>query len=152
MVLRTAERYAGTFSKLLVVLRENDDAVARLLEPLHPTIVIAEDAAQGMGRSLAAGIAAAGNHPFVFVGLADMPFVEQTTLSRLLELAAPGSIVRPLHRGTPGHPVGFADDYFDALLRLQGDQGAREVIRGHARSLVQLWTDDPGVVRDVDRP
>ena len=155
MVVRTAERYVETFGKLFVVLREDDEAIARLVEPLQPDIVIAviaQDAAQGMGRSLAAGIAAASDHPFAFVALADMPFVQPSTLLQLLELAAPECIVRPLHRGTPGHPVGFAADYFEALKQLEGDQGAREVIRRHARSLVQLWTDDPGVVRDVDRP
>ena len=152
MVLRTAERYTETFSKLFVVLKEDDEAVARLVEPLDPTIVIAHDAAQGMGRSLAAGIAAAADHPFVFIALADMPFAQAATLRELLELAAPGCIVRPLHKGTPGHPVGFAEEYFESLGQLEGDQGAREVIRHHSRSLVQLWTDDAGVVRDVDRP
>ena len=81
-----------------------------------------------------------------------MPFAQASTLRQLLELAAPGSIVRPLYRGTPGHPVGFAEEYFKALKQLEGDQGARDVIRHDSRSLVQLWTDDAGVVRDVDQP
>lgn len=152
MLVRTAERYAETFNTLFVVVKQDDDAVARLVEPLEPTIVIAEEADQGMGRSLAAGVAAAASHPFVFIALADMPFTQPATLRGLLELAAPGCIVRPLYKGTPGHPVGFAQDYYEALTQLEGDQGAREVIRRHSRSLVQLWTDDAGVVRDVDRP
>ena len=152
MVVRAAERYTEAFGKLFVVLKEEDEAVARLVEPLAPTIVIARDAALGMGRSLAAGISAVTDHPFAFIALADMPFVRPATLRQLLALAAPGCIVRPLYQGTPGHPVGFAEDYFEALRQLQGDQGAREVIRRHSRSLVQLWTDDPGVVRDVDQP
>ena len=152
MVVRTAARYAETFNTLFVVTRKDDDAVARLVEPLEPTIVIAEQAAQGMGRSLAAGVAAAASHPFVFIALADMPFAQPATLRGLLELAAPGCIVRPLYKGTPGHPVGFAQDYYEALTQLEGDQGAREVIRRHSRSLVQLWTDDAGVVKDIDRP
>ena len=152
MVVRTAECYAETFSKLFVVVKADDEAVARLVEPLDPTIVIADEAAQGMGRSLAAGIAAAADHPFVFIALADMPFARAATLRELLALAAPGCIVRPLHKGTPGHPVGFAEEYFESLRQLEGDQGAREVIRRYSRSLVQLWTDDAGVVRDVDRP
>ena len=118
MVVRTAERYTQTFSKLFIVLKEDDEAVSRLVEPLGPTIVIAHEAAQGMGRSLAAGIAAAADHPFVFIALADMPFARASTLRQLLDLAAPGSIVRPLYRGTPGHPVGFAEEYFEALKQL----------------------------------
>ena len=152
MVMRTAELYAEAFSKVFVVVKPGDEAIARLVQPLKPAIVIAKDAEQGMGRSLAAGVSAATDHPFVFVALADMPFVQPSTLRQLQELAAPGCIVRPLYRGTPGHPVGFAADYFESLKELQGDQGAREVLRHQSQSLIQLWTDDAGVVRDVDRP
>ena len=115
-------------------------------------MVIAEDARQGMGRSLAAGAHAARGHPHVFVGLADMPFVAADTLRRLRALAGPGRIVRPMCRGATGHPVGFAEDYFEALPGLRGDQGAREVIAVHQRAVVTLWTEDLGVTRDVDVP
>lgn len=152
MILRTAERYAQVFANLFIVLRDDDDEVAKLVHRLHPTIVVAADADEGMSRSLAAGIAAARDHPYIFVALADMPFVAPTTLQCLYDMLMPAGIVRPIYRGTPGHPVVFAREHYDALTRLKGDAGARTVIRDNPNALVQLWVNDDGVVRDIDRP
>ena len=151
MLARTAARYAEVFPNVLVVVAPGDDDAAALVRP-RCDVVVAEDAREGMGRSLAAGVAAARGHAHVFVGLADMPFVEATTLRRLRSLAGPGRIVRPMFRSRPGHPVGFAEDHFEALSRLRGDEGAREVVAANPRALVTLWTDDPGVTHDIDQP
>ena len=152
MLARTAARYAEVFTDVLVVVAPGDDDAAALVRPLGCAVVVADDAREGMGRSLAAGVAAARGHAHVFVGLADMPFVQATTLRRLRSLAGPGRIVRPMCRGRPGHPVGFAEDHFEALSRLRGDEGAREVVAANRRALVTLWTDDTGVTQDIDQP
>ncbi len=152
MLARTAGRYAEVFADVLVVVAPGDDDAAALVRALGCAVVVAGDAREGMGRSLAAGAAAARGHAHVFVGLADMPFVEAVTLRRLRSLAGPGRIVRPMCRGRPGHPVGFAEDHFEALSRLRGDEGAREVVVANPRALVTLWTDDAGVTRDIDEP
>lgn len=152
MLARTAGRYAEVFADVLVVVAPGDDDAAALVRPLGCAVVVAEDAREGMGRSLAAGIEAARGHAHAFVALADMPFVAAATLRRLQPLAGPGRIVRPMFRGQPGHPVGFAEDHFDALSRLRGDEGAREVVAANPRALVTLWTGDAGVTRDIDEP
>ena len=152
MLARTATRYAEVFAHLIVVVGPEDDSAAALVAPLGPTVVVASDAREGMGRSLAAGIAAARDCAHAFVGLADMPFVTAATLRRLCALTGPGRIVRPTCRGQAGHPVGFAQDYFDALTQLRGDQGARAVIDAHPHALMTLWTEDTGVTRDIDVP
>ena len=152
MLARTAARYVEAFADVLVVVAPGDDDAATLVRPLGCAVVVAEDAREGMGRSLAAGIAAAPGHAHAFVALADMPFIEAATLRRLRGLVGPGRIVRPMFRGRPGHPVGFAEDHFEALSRLRGDEGAREVVAANPRALVTLWTDDTGVTRDIDEP
>ena len=152
MLARTAARYAEVFARLVVVVGPDDDAAAALIAPFEATVVVASDAREGMGRSLAAGVAVARDCAHVFVGLADMPFVTPMTLRRLRTLTGPGRIVRPTCRGQAGHPVGFAQEYFEALGQLRGDQGARAVIDAHPHALVTLWTDDTGVTRDIDGP
>jgi molybdenum cofactor cytidylyltransferase len=52
-----------------------------------------------MGRSLAAGAAAAGGWDYLFVALADMPWVRPDTLERLqqeMEEAGPDTIILPV--------------------------------------------------------
>lgn len=152
MILRTAEQYGKVFSNLFVVVKDSDEEVSLILRPLHPTMIVAKNAHQGMGVSLAAGVESASEYPCIFIALADMPYIETTTLQRLYEILVPNGIVRPLYKGTPGHPVGFTREYYPALTQLQGDAGARDVIRNNPRALIQLWVNDAGVVRDVDQP
>ena len=61
-------------------------------------------------------------------------------------------IVVPVYQGKRGHPVGFSSLFRQALLSLQGDVGAREILRQHADEITYLECDDPGVLFDVDVP
>jgi len=58
----------------------------------------------------------------------------------------------PQHDGRQGHPVLFGRDFWAALSRLTGDEGARSVVRAHPASCIRLDVEDPGVLQDVDRP
>jgi molybdenum cofactor cytidylyltransferase len=106
-----------------------------------------------MGASLAAGVAALPVDRAVVVALADMPWIEPTTIARVADAVRNGAVVAaPFHDGQRGHPVGFAPSLRDELLALAGDDGARSVLARHRASLVRIDVDDAGVLRDVDRP
>jgi molybdenum cofactor cytidylyltransferase len=112
-----------------------------------------------MGHSLAAGAAAANGWRYAFVALADMPWVLANTLAELRalmekQLASRHGpvIVQPTFDGVPGHPVGFSADLFPALRALQGDEGARRVLRSHTGAVLHVEVDDPGVLKDLDTP
>jgi len=106
--------------------------------------------ADGMGTSLAAGVAAVEAEAYLF-GLADMPVLDPATPAALLAAwrAGAGPLVRPTFRGRPGHPV-LADACLqERLLACTGDEGARGLIRALGCALVPV--EDPGAVLDVDR-
>jgi len=48
--------------------------------------------------------------------------------------------------------VGFASRWFDSLITLTGDAGARELVRSNARLRTLCAVDDPGILQDVDAP
>jgi molybdenum cofactor cytidylyltransferase len=48
--------------------------------------------------------------------------------------------------------VGFAADHRAALLALRGDAGARALLAADPAAVTAVAVDDPGAVRDVDRP
>ena len=98
-------------------------------------------------------MAAGGDTDGWVVALADMPCIGVPTLRRVAEAIAGGAaLAAPVHAGRRGHPVGFAARWKDALLALEGDEGARAILRQHAALLQTLQTDDPGVLQDVDTP
>lgn len=150
--------YATVFSRLHIMLREDDQLLrARLAPLLHgdQRLCTAPHAGEGMGATLADGITTVADWDYVLIGLADMPFVQQSTLIQIkatLEATNAAAIVQPMFGDRPGHPVGFGRAFFPELARLQGDAGARSVVQGHRDALQHCFTDDAGVVRDIDAP
>lgn len=108
----------------------------------------------GMGDSIAAAVRATADAAGWLVLPADLPLVQPATLQHVaVALARPGvSAVQPVHAGQRGHPVGFGAGCRDALLALEGNQGAAPVLGAQrAMNLVaDVETDDAGTITDID--
>jgi molybdenum cofactor cytidylyltransferase len=138
---------------VVTVVRAGDDALAAAFVREGAQVVVAERAAAGMGASLAAGVAAAGDADGYVVALADMPWIAPATIRSVADAIAGGaSIAAPRFGGRQGHPVGFAAAHRAALVALAGDAGARSIVTAHAPLVRGVDVDDPGIVRDVDLP
>lgn len=135
----------------LAVLRPEQRELAGLLQAEGLETVFCAAAVDGMGHSLAAGVAAGEDAAGWVVALADMPFVQPDTLRRVADAISGGvALVAPVHDGRRGHPVGFAAHWRDALMKLVGDEGARAILAAHKAELLAIQTDDAGCLRDVD--
>ncbi|MEW2915106.1 nucleotidyltransferase family protein [Leisingera sp. JC11] len=117
-------------------------------------LVPVPDAAEGMAASIRRGTAVLPEGTeAVMILPADMP---EITAQDMLHLAAhfqgPDSpILRATAEdGTPGHPVLFPQRCFEALKSLQGDQGARGILKAEMVQTVPL----PGrhALTDLDTP
>lgn len=136
----------------IAVVRPGDESLAALLRDEGASIVVADRADQGMGASLAAGVARIAVEEGIVVALADMPWIAPATIARVADAIASGaSIAAPVYRGRRGHPVAFASKHRAALLALSGDSGARELV-ARSTDIVLVDVDDAGIERDVDRP
>ena len=104
----------------------------------------------GMGDSLAAAVQATPTATGWLVALGDMPFVQPSTARQLLELHEPGRIVVPRHQGRRGHPVLFGRNFAAGLSELQGDEGAKRLLR--QGQVLEREVMDPGIHCDIDTP
>jgi molybdenum cofactor cytidylyltransferase len=132
------------------VVRKGDDTLSEALAGAGLRIVECANADDGMGASLACGVAALGAADACIVALADMPWIAPATIMGVAAALREGAgIVAPVYRGRRGHPVGFSRRHFAELSALHGDEGARSLLaRAHDIALVDC--DDEGVARDVD--
>jgi molybdenum cofactor cytidylyltransferase len=106
---------------------------------------------EGMGDSIAAAVRATQDASGWLVLPGDLPLVRPETLKAVAAALAANTIVIPRHKGQRGHPVGFAGSCRDALLKLEGPQGAALVVRAQPPDAVAyLDLDDVGIVTDVD--
>lgn len=143
------------FSSWFVVLRRDDDA-ARLGIADETGVIRSPRADEGLGGSLADGVAALDQAPLAdnivacAVLLGDMPYIHLATLNSLCQRATAQRIVRPLYAGRPGHPVLFGRRFWPELMQLEGDAGGRELLRRYSQDVKLQEVNDPGVHADID--
>ena len=108
----------------------------------------------GMGDSIAAGVQATRQAGGWLILPGDLPLIQAATLQRvaqaLMALPVGHHTVQPRYQGQRGHPVGFTATCADELTALEGDEGARSVLRQHPPQWLDV--DDEGAVWDVDTP
>ena len=115
-------------------------------------VLVCPESASGLGHSLACGVRHSQAADAWLVMLADMPFIRPDTIARVASALAQGArLVAPALAGRRGHPVGFAHEWRDQLVALTGDNGARALLTEQSDALTRIETDDPGILRDVDR-
>jgi molybdenum cofactor cytidylyltransferase len=107
-----------------------------------------EQAASGMGHSIALGVAERSGAPGWLVLPGDMPLVRPATLLAVASALEQHAVVYAQHKGRRGHPVGFAAELYSELVLLTGDDGARRVMLRYPAFGQEV--DDAGVLLDVD--
>ena len=133
-------------SPVIVVLGAHAEAIAPVLADLPVQIVVNEDWASGMGSSMRQGLqhlmAGTPAAAAVIIALADQPDCPADHFRRLIETQRMTgcSIIASTTGGVPGPPALFTAEWFPRLLTLQGDMGARMLLRkqSHALALVPL--------------
>ena len=149
----------GGCDHTIVVLGAEADRARALVAELAVTVVVADDWADGMSASLAAGLTAAADHVAtshtefgaVVITLVDLPDVDHRVVARVIEKvgADPASLGRATYNDTPGHPVVIGLDHLDAVIEeATGDSGARDYLRERGLTLVECA--DLATGRDVD--
>jgi molybdenum cofactor cytidylyltransferase len=62
------------------------------------------------------------------------------------------SIVAPTFNGRRGHPVIFSSALYGELLAAPADKGARAVVWAHSADVLEVPTDEEGVVLNINDP
>ncbi len=139
--------------EVVAVVRPGDSILSSRLRAAGAQVVECAHADEGMGASLACGVAAAADANGWVVALADMPWIAPATIALVVDALRDGAdIVATSHIGVRAHPVGFAGTHYAELRALAGDEGARSILAAHRDSLQLIEVADSGVVRDVDTP
>ena len=139
--------------EVLAVVKPGTGNLIPVLEKEGCRIVVCEQAAEGMGASLACAVRAAGRADAYLVALADMPFVRTASIAAVRDsLVAGAPLAAPYWRARRGHPVGISGVFFERLLVCGGDEGAKGLLTENEKRLVKIPVGDPGVLRDIDTP
>jgi molybdenum cofactor cytidylyltransferase len=155
MIARVVDAVLSSGARPVVVVTGNAaDDIRAALGARPVTFVHAAAFASGLSASLHTGIAALPESvPAALVCLGDMPLVTGRILDRLIAAYDPDEgrlIVVPTCRGEIGNPVLWDRRFFADILALEGDAGARSLLRRHAEQVFEVEVGDDAVLRDFD--
>jgi len=87
--------------------------------------------------------------------LGDMPLVDAGLIDRLIEALSPdkGALIAvPAAEGRRGNPVLWSRRFFNELMTLEGDIGARHLIAKHGEAVAEVAVDGDSAFLDIDTP
>jgi molybdenum cofactor cytidylyltransferase len=142
---------------VVVVTGHARESVEAALAGLDVVFAHNSDYASGLASSLRAGIAALPDSvEGALALLGDMPAVDAGLLDRLIDAFAtrPQALAAtPVHAGRRGNPALLSRALFPEIAKLDGDEGARRLLREADRALiVEIPADGEAATLDVDTP
>lgn len=86
--------------------------------------------------------------------LGDQPMLKTATIDHMLDIFwhSAKDIGVPVCRGTRGNPTIFSRAMFCNLMTIEGDIGARHIIRANHQHVLSIELDDPLCLLDIDSP
>ena len=116
-------------------------------------IIINRQYRQGMSSSVRAGLASIGNKfGSVMFLLGDQPMVDSRLIDLMLKrfYKSHKNICAPVYKGKRGNPTIFSREYFNLLLRIEGDSGGRDIIMANPGDILKIETDSPACVFNIN--
>jgi molybdenum cofactor cytidylyltransferase len=142
---------------LIVVLGSRAEEILIAAEGLPIEVVINNEWETGISSSIKAGLAKllelAPDIDAVIIMLSDQPFVDEKTIRSLFNTyyTSGKPIVAAEYNGVVGVPALFDRVMFDELMKLEGDAGARVIIRQNAiEDVATIFA--PEAAFDIDTP
>ena len=139
---------------IVVITGANAGEIAKNINNERVEIVYNENWQQGMASGIVTGvqklITLNNDIENIIITVCDQPFVSATLFRQLYETQNTGvqHIVASAYADTIGTPVLFTQKYFDALLSLKGDEGAKKVLLANKDDITTI--DFPQGVTDID--
>jgi len=141
---------------VIVVVGAEAQAIAETLADRDVSICYNADWSTGMASSIRKGmtqlIAENSMVTNCIVTVSDQPHLSGQNFSQLdkLQSKTGKGIVASTYAGTTGVPVLFTHPYFELLLSLQGDQGAKKIVGQHLDDLATVGFEQGAI--DIDTP
>jgi len=109
-------------------------------------------AESGMSTSVKKGLSEMLGSEGVMFLLGDQPFIETKDINKLITQFKENrqKIIVPVNYNGKGNPIIFPEKYFNEIMTVEGDQGARKVLHNHEEDIVFVEILDSKIQFDID--
>jgi molybdenum cofactor cytidylyltransferase len=142
------------YAEIVVVTGSNSEAIEADLKQNAVTICYNKNWYQGMGSSIATGLKRLlelhSDLKACIFAVCDQPFVTTQVFRDILEQQTQSGkgIIASLYADTLGTPVLFSHTYFEALLNLNGKEGAKKIVENYIDDVASVPFDKGNI--DID--
>lgn len=150
---------ASEVDEIIVVLGHEADKVRENLATLqHPklTCVVNENYQAGIATSLACGVTELGNDiAGALICLSDMPYINTADYNRMIDAyrgASSPCICIPFVQQQRGNPLLWDRFFFPEIKQLQGDTGARQLLKKYPQYWFKVPFTNNNILLDIDCP
>lgn len=143
-LLKIAVKKAFEISKdVFVILGHEKEKCEKELEDFDVNIIYNPNYKKGMGSTLSLGINHTKEFNHTMVMLCDQPFIPISHFQALKENIQNENIIASLYEKnkSPKAPAIFPKKYYDELLKLDADIGAKEILQKESCINIQLEKD-----------
>jgi molybdenum cofactor cytidylyltransferase len=139
---------------IVVVTGANADEISKQAKSEKTEIVFNKDWEQGMASGIVAGLKKAitlnNKIEKAIIAVCDQPFISSSLFQQLYQKQNESAkqIVASAYADTIGTPALFTQKYFDALMSLKGDEGAKKLLKRHSEDVATV--DFPNGDIDID--
>ncbi len=141
---------------LRVILGARAEEILAKVELEHTAVVLNPEWQKGQLSSIQAAVRSlpANMTEGLLVCPVDQPLVSPALVAMLIEAfdSTGKPIALPTYKGKRGHPVLFRSSLYQELLAAAPEIGARAVVWAHAAELVEVPTEEEGVVLNLNDP
>lgn len=88
----------------------------------------------------------------VMVCLGDMPYISSKSYDALLDAFEKGHIIVPTSHGKIGNPLVFSSEFFKDFEILEGDKGARGLLKKYPEKVIKVDLNTDAIFDDIDTP
>ena len=156
LIRRAVDISLGVTNKLVVVIGAQAEKVHEELQGLPLIIARNKNFEEGIASSIRLGLNTLIENfetvqAVIFI-VCDQPHLSSHLLTQLIQSAEQtgNGIVACTYSDTVGIPVLFRENYFNEILTLTGDMGAKKIIYDHMADVVTI--DFPAGNIDIDTP
>ena len=155
-LLKIAVKKALEISKdVFVVLGHEKEKCEKELEDFDVNIIYNPNYKKGMGSTLSLGIKHTKEFNYTMVMLCDQPFIPLSHFQALKKNIQNENIIASLYEKnkSPKVPAIFPKKYYDELLKLDADFGAKEILQKESCINIQLEKDfcmDIDTINDIE--
>ena len=144
------------FSNIMVVLGSNHQKIFDTVSNLPAHFIVNEQWEKGMGNSFSFGLRKSmikwPDMSQVLVSVCDQPFVPVSHFEAIKNKISRDTslIVASGYGGTFGPPLACGKKYFDEIIQLEGEKGAKSIFRKYQEQIEIIPCAE--CARDIDTP